>query len=149
MKLLNNVRITAISEAPREREELLAALNEVLGIDLQAHTESEDLKHEQFETLYSFKIWLDRQPLLRPVQDNIIDGMSLHDKKLLWAQADVRFDERGFFYFRIDKSALLSGTPKLVEKGDVVQFRCNLAAHPKNPDTLRTVLKELLGGEAL
>lgn len=139
MRIANTLRLTAHSRTPHEQEELLAVLKQFTP----QPAETETLTHPEYPTLYVTKLWLTKQPDIR-IFLKFIAQLPEQDKATLREQIPQRTDDRGNLYLRLEKKAFLEHAPAFVEKGDVVQLRINLAAHPKNTRTIHQKALQLL-----
>lgn len=139
MRIANTIKITAHAKNPAQQEALVQALKRYANTPAETQT----LTHEQFPTLYVVKLWLTKQQEIRSLL-RFLSTLSLEDKNTLLHQITERIDERGNFYFRIDKQAFLRQQAIYAEKGDVVQLRINMAAHPKTPENVEELVRAFL-----
>jgi len=139
MRIANTIKITAHSPSQEEQIQLLEALKTLTKVP----AETQSLTHPEFPTLHNTKLWLTRQPDVRAVL-RFLSHMPQTDKNQLLSQVSERIDSRGNFFFRIDKQAFIEGKPLLKDKENVLQIRINVAAHPKNEQTIAHTVRTFL-----
>ena len=139
MRIANTLKITAHTKNAEQQQALALALKDYA----QTPAELSTLTHEEFPTLYTVKLWLKKQQEIRSML-KFLSHLSTEDKNTLLMQAPQRVDERGNFFFRIDKQAFLEGKAVYQEKGDVLQIKINISAHPKTPERVQEVISEFL-----
>ncbi len=142
MRLLNNVRFTALSKGLTERQALEARFVEWFGEEARPLFEEQDLAQEGMNTLYASKLWIDKQRFLRLFVERLQE-LPEDVRVRLVRETTQRLDTRLHYSFRFDKRAFLDGELRLADRGDVIQVRCNLAAHPKNAQSAGRVVEEL------
>ncbi|MCK4348480.1 MAG: hypothetical protein KAW47_07675 [Thermoplasmatales archaeon] len=76
---------------------------------------------------------------------NIFQNLSRRDVEKICEQRDLRLDDHGYFFIRLDKKLLLDGAYKLTEQGDCFHFKIKMAAFPSTRENAMRSLEELLG----
>ena len=76
---------------------------------------------------------------------NIFQNLSRRDVKKICEQRDLRLDDHGHFFIRLDKKLLLDGVYKLTEQGNCFHFKIKMAAFPSTRENAMKSLEELLG----
>ncbi len=147
-RLTNTIRLHALSKTPEEREQIHELLKQIIGERLQKvdyETLGDDTRvNKTYEPLYAINVRLYSQPEQRAFIQYLREHLPEEDKEQLTSDVNKHLDEHLDLYFRIDKQGFLQEKPRYVLKGDVIQVRVNLCAHPKNPQTTLKQAKKLL-----
>ena len=75
---------------------------------------------------------------------NIFQNLSRRDVEKICEQRDLRLDDHGYFFIRLDKKLLLDGVYKLTEQGNCFHFKIKMAAFPSTRENAMISLEELL-----
>ena len=142
MRLAHNIHLSIISRQEDEREALLLALKEWLGTPLK-HTTRQNLKHAGLDPLYTSRTTITRQPEIKTVIKRFQE-LNAEDLQTLSREALHRLDEHNNFFFRLDKQSILEGQPRITSRGNSVQVRITLSAHPKTMDNAVQTIRKLL-----
>ena len=139
MRFVNALRITAHTKKESDMQKLITALKAysktACTIDV--------LTHETYDTLYTLKLWVTKQPEIRSLLRALL-RIPEEDKNQLLKELPTRMDQRGNVYFKVGLDGFVTGRPRLEHTGDVIQIRMNMAAHPKTPENVQAIATQLL-----
>ena len=148
MRLTNTIKLYALCKDVQQREDIHQALKTALGRDLKQvdyTTVKDDARIQHtYDPLYAITARLYTQPEQRAFIKYLRETMPQQQKERLQETAQKHVDEHLNFFFRLDKEAFLNGECKHVLRGDVIQARINLCAHPKTPATVLKQARALL-----
>ena len=148
MRLTNTIKLYALCKDVPQREDIHEALKKALGRDLKQvdyTTVKDDTRIQHtYDPLYAITARLYTQPEQRAFIKYLRETMPQQQKERLQETAKKHVDERLNFFFRLDKEAFINGACMHVLRGDVIQVRINLCAHPKTPATVLKQVRALL-----
>ena len=147
MRVTNTIRIHAICKDPQEREAIHQQLEQVLGKELSVSYEDiqdDERVKKTYDPLYALTARLYNQPEQKAFIKYLRKHLPAADKQALKQEAANHLDERLNFFFRLDKQAFLNNKCRHVLRGDVLQVRVNLCAHPKKSSRVLLKISELL-----
>lgn len=148
-RITNTIQLSAICKTPQEREEIHQQVRAVVGKKLK-RVEKPDVPddsrvEETYAPLYLITIKLYTQPEQRAFIEHLRSNMSPTQKHGLLVDAKRHIDHRLNFFFRLNKKQFLQGSCVQQLKGDVIQVRVNLSAHPKNEGNVLSKVAQMLG----
>lgn len=147
-RLTNTIRLTAVCKEVAERDEIHDVLKELIGDlkDVDLSLVKDDVRvNKTYDPLHTISARLYSQPEQRAFIDFLKSSMSDDQKQELLEEASSHLDEHLNFFFRLDKQEFLRSKAVFVHKGDVIQLRLNMCAHPKRQETVLEKLHVLLG----
>lgn len=148
-RITNTIQLSAICKDPEEREAIQKQVREIVGEKLK-NVEKPDVADdsrvaEEYDPLYLITIKLYTQPEQKAFIRHLRSTMGPKQKHGLLVDAKRHIDHRLNFFFRLDKKQFLQGKCNQQLKGDVIQVRVNLSAHPKNEGNVLSKVAEMLG----
>lgn len=146
-RLTNTIQLYALCKSEDERALIHEELKNILKQprDVQLEVVADDTRvHKKYDPIYSLTARLYTQPEQRAFIKYLQTNLSEEHKKRLRSEASKHVDERENFFFRLDKQAFINGECLHVLRGDVIQVRVNLCAHPKTRENVLECISELL-----
>jgi hypothetical protein len=132
MRLTNTITLRVHNKELSEHAQFKERLRTQYGerVDFEENTLKPDVVPQtSFDKLYVLTAKLYYQPEQKAFIHDL--RLFLENKQELLGEAQRHLDERHTFFFRIEKTSFYTNTWKFVPKGDVIQVRINMCAHPK------------------
>lgn len=146
-RLTNTIQLHALCKSEEERslinEQLKQLLKQPRDVELEVVADDKRV-HESYDPIYSLTARLYTQPEQKAFIKYLRETLPEEHKKRLRTEAAKHLDERENFFFRLDKQAFINGECLHVLRGDVIQVRVNLCAHPKTRENVLECIFELL-----
>ena len=76
---------------------------------------------------------------------NILKQIDATSKKRLRSELENKMDERGNLFLRFDKQRAYLGDLKIIEHGDAIHVKINVAAYPAKKENAIEVAKDIFG----
>lgn len=140
MRLTNTITLRSHTKVLAEHEEIKQVIKDRYGS--RVDFEEETLTKEDFDDIHILTAKLYHQP----PQKAFIEDLHNNTANLaeLRSEAHRHIDARFSFFFRIDKESFLTDNWAFVHKGDVIQVRINVCAHPKTYENALECVQEML-----
>lgn len=151
MKFAHNITITVFCKDYEDKDLIKSTLVSLLPLDIEKEkieVQSQEAEGFDEKKINIFKIQLIRQPHIRTFWANLKEKLGTQ-VNILKQQLDSRLDEACNFFIRLDKEKLYKGTYLITDSGNCYHIRLTIASYPKNRESARRVLLELLNQPAL
>ena len=76
---------------------------------------------------------------------NVLKQIDTASKKQLFKELENKMDERGNLFLRFDKQKAYLGDLKIIEHGDALHVKINVAAYPAKKENAIKVARDILG----
>ena len=76
---------------------------------------------------------------------NVLKQIDTASKKRLRSELENKMDERGNLFLRFDKQRAHLGDLKIIEHGDAIHVKINVAAYPAKKENAIKVAKDIFG----
>jgi len=145
-QLVHTIKIRVFEKNQAHLDSIEALFHELLPVNFEKENLSID--HEQMEGLthtmiHSYNLTLKKQRHTILFLHTLFDHLNENDKQCLYEQRDLRLDDEGQFYLRLDKQQLLHHVYHLTETGDCFHVTIKLAAFPAKRDNFLATLEVL------
>lgn len=140
MRLTNTITLRAHHKSLDEHTQFKKHVRKQYGarVDFQEDT----LRKEGFDDIHVITAKLYHQPPQKAFIHNL--QLFLENKKELLVEAKKHLDARYTFFFRIQKESFYTNNWEFVHRGDVIQVRMNVCAHPKTQENALECVYHLL-----
>ena len=132
-KLVHNIEINVFEKYVSLINLIYKSFNKILPIDfekekivihkIQVEGVEKDIIH-----IFTIKINKNRHNLL--LLQNIFKNIDRMDIEKIYKQRNLRLNDHGNFFIRLDKKSLFKNKYKLTELGDCFHFKIKIAAFP-------------------
>ena len=145
-KLVHNITISVFEKNIERIKDINLVFYKLLPIDFVK--ENISINHEKIEGMQNqiiniLTLDINKQKHTSIVLQNLFDNLSINDKKTIKEQYDLRLDNEGHLYIRIDKNQLFHDKYSLTDSGDCFHFKIKIAAFPAKRDSFVKSLFEL------
>ncbi len=147
MKLVNNISVRVFCKSGEDEELVLGGLRKIVGFSVD-ELESQKLQIKKsvasgFEDkIKIFEFYVDKSRHVNKILKNLVDNLSVDDKKTLLEQEN-RLDDNIDFFIRLSKPSILEDSFKLTDEGNCFHIKLNLAVFPKNKVLAREILSKI------
>lgn len=140
MRLTNTITLRSHTKSFAEHETIKQIIIERYG--KRVSFEEKTLAKEGFDDIHILIAKLYHQPPQKAFIKDLHENTSNLDE--LRKEAHRHIDTHCSFYFRINKNSFLTDNWEFVHKGDVIQVRINVCAHPKDYENALACVQQLL-----
>ena len=75
----------------------------------------------------------------------VLEQIDVASKKRLINELETKMDQRGNLFLRFDKQRAYLGDLKIIEQGDAIHVKINVAAYPAKKEKAIEVARDILG----
>lgn len=145
MRLVHNVTVSVFSRTAEEKNAIHKVLISLIpDEDPSKISIREEIAEAYDETsIFIYSMKLHRQRIIRRFLETLFDNLSSEDLQRIYDERELRVDDEGCLYIRLDKASLKDGSFEMTDSGDCFHIRIKLAAYPKNKENAMEALGTL------